>query len=419
MRVLSPLKAHQQAVEEDILNVGAVILAPGYKTFNPAAFERYGYGTVPDVVTSMEFERILSASGPFEGHVVRPSDHRKPKKIAWLQCVGSRDTRPDSHFYCSGVCCMYAIKQAIIAKEHEPGLDCSIFFMDIRTHGKGFEACYNEARDRHGVRFVRCNVHTVMKSPKTADTDHIILDYVDEATGKKLSEDFDMVVLSVGMEVDPEVKALARKIGVDLTQGGFCETASFNPVNTSVDGIYVCGALQGPKDIPQSVIEAGAAALSAGAALTESRNTLTETVEQLPEISIAGVRPRVGVFVCQCGINIGGVVDVPAVRDYAATLPYVEYVDDNLYTCSQDTQDAMTEVIKEKQLNRLIVAACTPKTHEPLFQETLMNAGLNKYLFEMVNIRNQCSWVHKDVVDAAHGKSQGPRAHGCGQGGPA
>ena len=400
------LDSHQQTVEKDMLHVGAVILSPGYKTFDPSAFERYGYGTVPNVVTSMEFERILSASGPFEGHVVRPSDHRTPKKIAWLQCVGSRDTRPNSHFYCSGVCCMYAIKQAIIAKEHEPGLDCSIFFMDIRTHGKGFEACYNEARDRHGVRFVRCNVHTVMKSPKAAETETLVLDYVDEATGKKLSEDFDMVVLSVGMEVDPEVKGLADRIGVDLTRGGFCETPSFNPVATSVDGIYVCGALQGPKDIPQSVIEAGAASLSAGVALTESRNTLVETVEQIPEISIAGERPRVGVFVCQCGINIGGVVDVPAVRDYAATLPYVEYVDDNLYTCSQDTQDIMTQVIKEKQLNRLIVAACTPKTHEPLFQETLINAGLNKYLFEMVNIRNQCSWVHKDVTDDATEKSK-------------
>ena len=398
------IETHRQQAETDIIHAGAIILSPGYQTFNPSVFERYGYGVIPDVITSMEFERILSASGPFEGHVVKPSNHQEPRKIAWLQCVGSRDTRTKSHSYCSGVCCMYAIKQAIIAKEHDPGLSCTIFFMDIRTHGKGFEACYNEAKERHGINFVRCNVHSVMKSD--GENPIPVLDYVDEASGQKLSEAFDIVVLSVGMETTPEVKALARDMGVDLTDGGFCQTDSFNPVSTSVDGVYVCGALQGPKDIPQSVIEAGAASLSAGVALTESRNTLTQSVELPPEIDISGDRPRVGVFVCQCGINIGGVVDVPAVRDYAATLPYVEYVADNLYTCSQDTQDAITQVIKDKQLNRIIVAACTPRTHEPLFQETLMNAGLNKYLFEMVNIRNHCSWVHKNFTSAATDKAK-------------
>ena len=398
------LDTHHQHTEKDVLNVGAIILSPGYQTFNPSKFERYGYGVIPDVVTSMEFERILSASGPFEGHVVRPSNHKEPRKIAWLQCVGSRDSRKESHAYCSGVCCMYAIKQAIIAKEHDPELSCKIFFMDIRTHGKGFEACYNEARERHGIQFVRCNVHSVMKSP--GENPVPVLDYVDEATGIKHSEEFDIVVLSVGMEITSEVKSLARRMGIELTEGGFCKTDSFDPVATNVDGVYVCGALQGPKDIPQSVIEAGAASLSAGVALAESRHTLTQSVEMPPEIDISGERPRVGVFVCQCGINIGGVVDVPAVRDYAATLPYVEYVADNLYTCSQDTQDAITQVIKDERLNRIIVAACTPRTHDPLFQETLINAGLNKYLFEMVNIRNHCSWVHKNVGDKATDKAK-------------
>ncbi|SCY37361.1 FAD-dependent oxidoreductase [Desulfoluna spongiiphila] len=376
------------------LTVGSIILAPGFKAYDPSGKDIYNYDGSPDVVTSLEFERLLSASGPNQGHVVRMSDHAEPKKIAWLQCIGSRDINTCDNGHCSSVCCMYAIKQAIIAKEHDPSLDCTIFYMDMRTHGKGFESCYNEAKEKHGIRFVRCRVHSVFGQP--GDTPGQVLDYVDEATGSLTREIYDIVVLSVGMEISREVKDLAHTLGVELTPGGFCKTGSFNPVATTRDGVFVCGALQGPKDIPQSVIEAGSAALSAGAALASARGTLTKAVTATKETDITGERPRVGVFVCHCGINIGSVVDVPGVRDFARALPFVEYVGDNLYSCSQDTQDAMTKVIKEQNLNRIVVAACSPRTHDPLFQETLINAGLNKYLFEMVNIRNHNSWVHKD-----------------------
>jgi heterodisulfide reductase subunit A len=384
------------------LNVGAILLAPGFAPYDPAQYQTYKYAKYPNVVTSMEFERILSATGPYQGHLQRPSDHKTPKKIAWLQCVGSRDIHHCDHGYCSSVCCMYAIKEAVIAKEHVgKDLECAVFYMDMRTHGKDFERYYNAARETHGVRFIRSRVPTIEWVQESGD---VLIPYVNEQ-GEVVEERFDMAVLSVGLEITPEAVALAKKLNIELTEGQFCKTDTFEPVKTSRKGIFVCGAFQGPKDIPQSVIEASSAAAEAGALLSKARNSLTKQKNILPERSTGDKRPRIGVFVCHCGINISGVVDVPAVRDYAASLPFVEYATDNLFTCSTDTQDVIAKVIREKNLNRIVVAACTPKTHEPLFQETLVNAGLNKYLFEMTNIRNQDSWVHKDEPKKATEKA--------------
>jgi heterodisulfide reductase subunit A-like polyferredoxin len=397
------LETHAQKPETTSINVGSIILAPGFKPFDPSKFVTYNYAKHPNVMTSMEFERILSASGPTMGHLVRMSDHKEPKKIAWLQCVGSRDMNRCDHGYCSSVCCMYAIKEAVIAKEHSGSdLDCAIFFMDMRTHGKDFERYYDGAREKHGVRFIRSRVHSI--EPE-AGKGNLVLRYAKE-DGEAMEETFEMVVLSIGLEVAPEVKDLAEKLGLALTEGGFCNTSSFAPVETNKEGIYVCGAFQGPKDIPQSVIEASSAAAEAGALLSEARNTLTKSKEVIKERDIRGERPRIGVFVCHCGINISGVVDVKAVMEYAKTLPYVEYAATNLYSCSQDTQSAMAQVIQTNNLNRIVVAACTPKTHEALFQETLVSAGLNRYLFEMTNIRNQDSWVHKDDPEKATEKAK-------------
>ncbi len=394
---------YSQEDETIELDVGAIILAPGLEPFDPSKFRTYSYAKHPNILTSMEFERILSASGPTLGHLVRPSDNKEPKKIAWLQCIGSRDVHQCDHSYCSSVCCMYAVKEAVIAKEHSGSdLDCAIFFIDMRTHGKDFERYYDDAREKHGVRFIRSRVPTI---ETVEGKDHLLIPYVNEKE-ILIEEAFDMVVLSVGLETPRELVELAGKLDIDLTEGEFCRSGSFSPVATSRKGVYACGAFQGPKDIPQSVIEASGAAAEAGALLSTARNTLTKEKEVPKETNIIGERPRIGVFVCNCGINIGGVVDVPSVRDYASSLPYVEYVTDNLYTCSQDTQDTMTGVIKENKLNRIVVAACTPKTHEPLFQETLISAGLNKYLFEMTNIRNQDSWVHKDNPEMATEKAK-------------
>ena len=388
----------------ETINVGSVVLAPGFTPFDPSKFDNYQYAKLPNVITSMEFERILSASGPTTGHITRLSkDKAEPKKIAWFQCVGSRDMNRCDNSHCSSVCCMYAIKEAVVAKEHQGDeLDCAVFFMDMRTHGKEFERFYENAREKHGVRFIRSRVHSVTP---VGDTDDLEIRYVTD-DGELKVEVFDLIVLSVGMEMSPEIVDLADRLGLELTPNNFCQTQTFSPVETSREGVFVCGAFQGPKDIPQSVVDSSAAATAAGEILTLARNSRTKTPEIIPEINVDNERPRIGVFVCRCGVNIAGVVDVPNVAEYAATLPYVEYATDNLYSCSQDTQETITQIIKEKKLNRVVIAACTPKTHEALFQETLTNAGLNKYLFEMANIRNQNSWVHKSNPDLATKKAR-------------
>ncbi len=397
--------AIDHTMEDEIieLDVGSIILAPGFEPFDPSSFDSYNYINHPNVITSLEMERILSASGPFGGHLIRPSDQKEPKKIAWFQCVGSRDLNRCDNSHCSSVCCMYAIKEAVVAKEHAgDDLDCAIFFMDMRTHGKDFERFYDNAREKEGVRFVRSRVHTIDYIP---GSDDLSLKYVLD-DGQKVTETFDMVVLSVGMQTPPEVVALAKKLDIELTAGNFCQTSPFNPVATSQPGIFVCGAFQGPKDIPQAVVDSSAAAAAAGEILGSARHSATKEKEVVAETNVINDRPRIGVFVCRCGINIAGVVDVPAVAEYVKSLPYVTYATDNLYSCSQDTQEAMTAIIKRENLNRVVVAACTPKTHEPLFQETLINAGLNKYLFEMCNIRNQDSWVHKNNPELATEKAK-------------
>ena len=395
--------------KEITLKVGSVILSAGFKSFDPSRLNTYGYDVFTDVVTSLEFERILSATGPYSGHLLRPSSMRSkkstgspPKKIAWLQCVGSREINRCDNGYCSSVCCMYAVKQAVMAKDHSRmPLECAIFYMDMRTQGKDFDRYYENAR-RNGVRFIPARIHTI---DSANGTDDLLLRYAGN-DGRPQEETFDMVVLSTGLEISAESRQLCRTLGVDLTSYHFTATDSFHPVATSVPGIYACGVLTGPKDIPQSVMEASAAACAATEKLFAARNTQTRTFEAPAEKDIKRQEPRIGVFVCNCGINIGGIVRVPEVAEYAQTLPGVVYVEENLFTCSQDTQDKMTEVIQKHGLNRVVVAACTPRTHEPLFQETLINAGLNKYLIEMANIRNQDAWVHASNPDRATEKAK-------------
>jgi heterodisulfide reductase subunit A len=372
--------------------VGAVILAPGYKAFDPSGLSAYGYGHIPDVVTGLEYERLLSASGPNQGHLLRPSDHKEPKRIAWIQCVGSRNTTPGGHSYCSTVCCMYAVKQALVTAEHASGegLSQTIFYMDLRSHNKEFERYYQNAKGQ-GVRFIKSRPHTILPGPNNIG---VQVAYVTEA-GERVEERFDMLVLSVGLEAPGDAIKLAEKFGIQLDHHRFAKTGSFTPVKTNREGIFVCGAFRSPKAIPRSVTEASTAAAEAAKALVEARGTLTREKTYPPERDLAGDDIRNGVFVCSCGINIAGVVDVKELAEYARSLPHVAFVENNLFTCSTDTQDLINQKIKELNLNRIVVAACTPRTHEPLFQDTLREAGLNAYLLEMANIRNQNSWVHQ------------------------
>ncbi|MCF8025924.1 MAG: FAD-dependent oxidoreductase [Desulfobacteraceae bacterium] len=393
---------HAMAPESVTLNPGAIIAAPGFEPFDPSYYAPYNYLNHPNVITSLEFERILSASGPSQGHLIRPSDQTEPAKIAWLQCTGSRDTNTCDNAYCSSVCCMYTVKQTVIAKEHSPGeLDTAVFFMDMRTYGKEFDRYYLRARNDRGVRFIRARVHTV----EPGDNGDLKLRYVTE-DGKALEEVFNMVVLAIGLVSGRGNRELADILGLSLNQHGFAETSDLGPVETSRPGVMACGAFQGPKDIPQAVMEASAAAAQAARYLAPARHSLTRTRDLPPEINVTGQDPRIGVFVCNCGINIGGVADVPAVREFAGTLPNVVHAEDNLFTCSQDTQDKMKEMIVEKGINRVVVASCSPKTHEPLFQETIREAGLNKYLFEMANIRDQNTWIHMSNPDLSTQKAK-------------
>jgi heterodisulfide reductase subunit A-like polyferredoxin len=390
---------HEMEESTRRIHVGAAILAPGFEPYRAELSEEFGLGRYPNVVTSLQFERLLSASGPTNGHVKRPSDDGTPRKIAFLQCVGSRD---QTHDYCSAVCCMYGAKQAIMAIEHEPETKAQVFMMDVRAFSKGYEAYYRRARDKYGIEYTRCRISSLKEDPATGD---LALRYVDRAPpaagdaaapdGSDLREEaFDMVVLSVGMEVSEGVRELGRKLGLELDDHGFCRTLQFDPVHTSRPGVYAVGPFREPKDISESLIEASAAAASAEGMLVGGRGTMTRARTYSAERDVAEEDPKIAVFVCHCGTNIGGVVDVPGVACYARSLPGVIHAEDSLYACSKDSIDHITERVKELSANRVVIAACTPLTHEPLFQDSIRAAGLNPYLFEMANIRNQCSWVH-------------------------
>jgi heterodisulfide reductase subunit A-like polyferredoxin len=389
---------HDMVERFEEVQVGSIILAPGYDVYDATLSQEYGFGRYPNVVNALQFERILSASGPTMGHVERPSDHRLPRKIAFLQCVGSRD---QNHPYCSGVCCMYATKQAVITREHDKAIEPTIFFIDMRAYGKGFDAYYERARAEYGVRFLRSMVSRVVEDPQSKN---LLISYVDE-TGDVKEEEFDLIILSVGMTPSASGKTLARRLGIDLNPHGFAETDTFSPLATSRPGVYVCGVFQGPKDIPETVAQASGAAAAASEILSAVRGTRVAAKEYPVEKEVADQAPRIGVFVCRCGSNIGGVIDVPGLAEYAGSLKDVVYVDENLYTCSQDTQEKIKKAIEEHNLNRVVVASCSPRTHEPLFQETIREAGLNPYLFEMANIRDQCSWVHMNQKEEATSKA--------------
>ncbi len=379
---------------------GAVILSPGFKDINPARLSWYLYGKSPNVVTGLEFERISSASGPYQGKISRPSDLDTPRKIAVIQCAGSRST-VSGNSYCSSVCCKYAVKDAIVALEHEPDLDITIFFMDMRMYGKGLDAFYERAREA-GIKFVRSRISGIVREEETEDLN---IKYITE-DGTLKEETFNLVVLPTGIEPSQGTFALARSSGIMLNEYSFCSTDLFSPLSTSRDGIFVAGGFREPVALPDSVIQASGAAAEVAELLAPARGTMIRNKEFTEEIVPDQSDKRIGVFVCRCGKNIAGVVDTSDVQKYAAGLPGVVMSTENLYSCSEDAQTIITERIAAEKLNRVVVAACTPRTHEPLFQETAREAGLNKCLFEMVNIRDQCSWVHSHEKDEATRKAK-------------
>ncbi|MBI5920298.1 MAG: CoB--CoM heterodisulfide reductase iron-sulfur subunit A family protein [Betaproteobacteria bacterium] len=391
-----------QKPEKLEMEVGAVVLSPGFETFDPAVRGDYGYGRMKNVVTSLDFERIISSTGPTGGEIRRPSDGKHPQRIAWIQCVGSRQVIPGGNTYCSAVCCAYTQKQVILAKDHGAEIDATVFHNDIRAFGKDFERYYQRAEKLPGVRFIRSYVAIGKEMP---DSKNVTIRYSTFGDGVK-EEEFDLVVLSVGLSPPKDAADLANKFGIELNARGFCKTNPLNPIETSRAGIFVSGAFQGPVDIPESVVSSSGAAALCGQLLARQRGKLGREREYPEERDVSREEPRVGVFVCHCGANIGRVVNVPAVVEYASTLANVAHAQESLFACSTDNAQQISETIREKGLNRVVIAACSPRTLEPLFRDTVREGGINQYFFDMANIREQCSWVHSREKEDATEKAK-------------
>ncbi|MEM0467059.1 MAG: CoB--CoM heterodisulfide reductase iron-sulfur subunit A family protein [Candidatus Thermoplasmatota archaeon] len=393
---------HKEQPETFEVSVGAVIIAAGSTPFNPVIKPEFGYTKYKNVLTSIEFERILSASGPFQGKILRPSDQKEPKKIAWIHCVGSRDASVGNP-YCSAMCCMYTAKEAVIAKEHSKHIEPTVFYIDIRSYGKDFDRYIDRAKQEHNIRYVRSRISEIIEDPKTKN---LVIRYEDDC-GELKNEVFDMVVLSVGLcSSEPRRHELLEKLGVPLNEFGFIRSHPDDPVTTNIPGVFVAGSILEPQAIPESVTQASAAAAKAAMLLADVRGTLVQEKTYPKERDVSDQEPRVGVFICHCGINIGGILDIEQLVSYTKKLPSVVHVEANLYSCSEDTQKKIAEAIKKHNLNRILVAACTPRTHEPLFQKSLRQAGLNPFLLEMTNIREQCSWVHMNTPKKATEKAE-------------
>jgi heterodisulfide reductase subunit A-like polyferredoxin len=381
------------------LEVGAVVLTPGFEAFDARRRGEFGFGFARNVVSNVQFERILSASGPTGGRILRPSDAKRPRRLAFIQCVGSRDATCGND-YCSSVCCMAATKEAILAKEHEPELEVTIFFLDLRAFGKDFDR-YCERAKSLGVRYVRSFISRTYEMPGTHN-----LRLVHAGPDiEQVEEEFDMVVLSLGLEPSVKLREQADQIGIELNPWGFADTRELGPLDSSRPGVFVGGAFQEPKDIPDTVMQASAAASRAMALLAPARDSRVRVKTYPPEQDITDEPPRVGVFVCHCGSNIASVVEVDAVVEHARNLPHVALSEHSIYACADDNQEQIKQRIDEYRLNRVVVASCTPRTHEPIFRDTMRDAGLNPYLLEMANIRDQCSWVHSEEPEQATAKA--------------
>lgn len=386
------------------VSCGAIVFSSGGALFDPSHLDYLGYATQADVVTSLEYERILSASGPTMGQLVRPSNGKQPKKVAWIQCIGSRGLQKGAGQYCSSACCMFALKEAIVTKERfQDDIETTIFFMDMRTMGKDYELYYLRAKNDFGVRFVRSRPHSILREH---GKENLSLTYSAEEGGRNLTEEFDMVVLSTGFRVADDVKELAGKLGLQLNTSSFPKTDGFNPVVTSVPGVYVAGVIESPKDIPETMVQASAAASMAGSDLGITEK-IEHEIEPLPlETVLVGEEPRVGVFICDCGENIGGVVDVATLAEFARTLPHVAVAELKGHGCSRESMLQIEETIKAERLNRVVIGGCSPRTHEAKFQEVVRRAGLNKYLVEVANLRDQVTWVHANRPDEATEKAK-------------
>lgn len=408
------------AIREQKIRVGAVIVAAGAEIFDPAHLDNFGQGAYPDVVTSLEYERILSASGPTNGLLVRPSDKKQPKRIAWIQCVGSRGIQKKAVSYCSNVCCMFAMKEAIVTRERfGDDIETIIFYMDIRAFGKDYERYFQRAKDEYGVRFVRSRPHSVVPDESTGA---LVIKYCPEDGAANEEENFDMVVLSTGFRIGKDLRNLSEILDIDLNVHGYAATANLDSIATSRPGIFVCGMFESPKDIPETMVQGSAAASCAmqfagplpdadsvaDTDIEDENGTWEFAVEDEfpPEINVEGKEAKIGVFICDCGSNIGGILDANTLADYSKTLDNVAFSEMVGHGCSSESMQKIQSAIKSENLNRIVIGGCSPRTHETKFQDAIRKAGLNKYLVEMANIRDQNTWVHMDQPEKAMEKAR-------------
>ena len=380
-----------------------MILAPGAELYDARVRGELGLGRWPNVVTSIQFERILSASGPSKGVVQRPSDAKHPVKVAWIQCVGSRDPH-NANPWCSSVCCMYATKQAIIAKEHDARIEPKIFFMEMRAFGKDFDKYVERAKNEYGVKYQRAMVSAIREEPGTGN---LVLRHALE-DGKLVDETFDMVVLSVGFQPHQD----AAQLRGDLRHRGerlpLREDLGVRAGRDLAARRLRHRHLPGPEGHPGHGDPGQRGGRRARWRCSPRRAGPRSSRRSCrPRRDVTGEEPRIGVFVCHCGTNISSTVKIDDVVAAVKEQPGVAFVTNTIYACAQDSQEAMKQIIKEQKLNRVVVASCTPRTHEPLFQETIREAGLNKYLFDLADIREQCSWCHKGQNAAATKKAIG------------
>ncbi len=381
--------------KEMAIEVQGVILAPGASPFNPTALSRYGYGALKDVVTTIEFEALINPGGVTGGRIVRPSDGTSPKRIAWIQCVGSRQTNPVNRPYCSSVCCTVSIKQALVARQLiRPAPDTDIYFIDIMAHQKGAERYYQCAQES-GVRFVNSRPSGVILKKSGG----LAIETYSQADGRRTRE-YDLVVLSVGLEAGRGIKELAQIFGIETDCFGFNMPLLLGAEHTSAKRIFACGTFNGPKSIQGSVIEGSAAAAHLRCALGQGLMEIPQKRKESPQkmqsaISLSPV--RIGIFVCSCGTNISEVIDVEALvgllEKEGSSAVHIEALS---FACAPDGANLISKAIREKGLNRVVIAACSPRSHEPIFRHALQQAGLHPSLLVIANIREQVAWAHWD-----------------------
>jgi heterodisulfide reductase subunit A len=368
--------------EERELQVSSVILAPGFDEFDPSILTQYGYGRWKNVVTSIEWERIVSPIGPLAERIRRPSDNKAIKKVAFVLCVGSRERRWD---FCSAACCMYSVKEALLAREVQQDLEVTVFYMDLRGFGKGYERYIEQARAQ-GVRFVRGRTPRIQEDPQTKN---LMLSTL--PNDEVIKEEFDLCILAIGQRPPRGSAELAQTVGAELNEWGFCKTVDHAGIETSQPGVYVCGSFSEPKDIPDTVTQATACALRALEGMREKTPKPEPPEETAPT---SDEQPKIGVVLCQCKGEISEGLDLQQMKEAIGKRPSVGAVMGIDSLCDKDMTKGLLSEIRKEGITRLVIGACSPYWFRRRFVERL--GVMDPWLIEWINLREGAIQAHGD-----------------------